>query len=110
MCLTVSYSETDGRAFVHLTANNVSMFQRWKTRANGKKKTVAVINVETTLCLFDSKDGTKKTIITVNQCDPSNLKTENLFYFEQAILKNRKNCPPLKNVEESKNKKLKKKF
>jgi len=109
MCLTVSYGETDGRAFVTLTAYNASMFQRWKTRANGKKRTVAVINVETTLCLFNSKDGTKKTI-AVNQCDPSNLKTENLFYFEQAILKNRKNCPPLKNVEESKNKKLNKKL
>jgi len=99
MCLTVSFNIKDGGEIVNLMAyEETAKSQQWMIRAaTGSRTAVALVNVGTSLCLFDPTDEIKmnRANTVVKGCPQPRWFAEYLFYFEQAKSKDRKNCPSL---------------
>lgn len=97
MCLTVSHNSKDEGVFLNLmTYETSAKSQQWISRKTSRT-TVAVVNVGTSLCLFDpsSKNTTMKAKTTVQRCPQSTWYTDFMFYFEPVNFKDKRICPPL---------------
>ena len=94
VCLTALPNLKDGGVFLNLMPYEESAkSQQWTTKIHNRFTSVfAVINVGTSMCLFEPEDGNQKmkATTTVKNCPQKYYNTENLFYFEQ--LNSKKKC------------------